>query len=109
MRGWPFPFIKKGTLSSSFDYGDGVKRFFVDALSNEGFSGGPIIFRNGPADQFKVGAVVSCFRTEREAVVSEHGEPTGHEIHYNTGFMLGDSIDYVIEIIAKNPIGTKCA
>lgn len=105
--GWPFPFIKKGILSSSFDDGDGIHRFFVDALSNNGFSGGPIVFKNEGLGNFQVGAVVSRFRTERERVLDKNGEPTGDEIEYNTGFMVGDSIDYAIEIIARNPIGIK--
>lgn len=66
--GRPCPFVKKGALSSSFDVGDGIERFYIDALGNEGFSGGPIVFQERAGGDFKVCGIVSSYRTEREQV-----------------------------------------
>lgn len=107
MGGWPFPFVKRATWASTTDIGDGVERFYLDALSNQGFSGGPVVFRKGTSTEFSVCAVASGFRTEREAVMDDKGEPTGDTVEYNSGFLVADSIDYALRIIRENPIGLK--
>ncbi|GMQ97212.1 MAG: hypothetical protein BMS9Abin15_0915 [Gammaproteobacteria bacterium] len=43
MSGRPLPFVKKGTISAGMDPTDDVKRLYVDAINNEGFSGGPLV------------------------------------------------------------------
>ena len=105
MNGRPLPFVKKGTLSAAFDPADDVKRLYVDAINNEGFSGGPIVFAQGTSTNYQVAGVVSKFKTEYEPVLDEHDNPTGHRVAYNTGFLVGYSINHALSIIRANPIG----
>lgn len=105
LNGRPAPFIKKGTLSSAFSAGDSARRLFVDAINNEGFSGGPLVFKPQGQPDFRVAGVVAGFKTEYEAVLDEHGEKTTMTVAYNTGFLLAYDIKYVVEMIAANPIG----
>lgn len=105
LAGRPCPFIKKGTLSSSFDMGDGVRRLFVDAINNEGFSGGPLVFAPHGTNDFQIAGVVSKFKTEREPVLDKDGIDTGMAVEYNTGFLIAYDINYVVKLIRANPIG----
>jgi hypothetical protein len=105
MAGRPCPFIKKGTLSSAFNSGDGVHRLYVDAINNEGFSGGPLVFAGHGTNDFRVAGVVSRFKTEHEPVLDQNGEKTGMTVEYNTGFLIAYDIDYVVGLIRANPIG----
>ena len=98
LEGRAAAFVKKGTLS--FVSTGAVREFFVDAINNEGFSGGPMFFypKQDPND-IRVIGVVSKFRTEREPVVTQTGEATNLEITYNTGFMLAYGINHVLDIV----------
>ena len=104
-RKLPFPYIKKGILSSPFFDEDGIQRFFIDAIDNPGFSGGPIVFAEPNKYEYKVAAVVSKFKVEFEEVVNEEGEKTGLRCAYNTGFLIGYGIKHAIDLIERNPIG----
>ncbi|PPD45703.1 MAG: hypothetical protein CTY16_09895 [Methylobacter sp.] len=105
LAGRPCPFIKKGTLSSAFNTGDGVQRLFVDAINNEGFSGGPLVFTQPGKNDYRVAGVVSKFRIEYEQVLDEFGEATKMSVAYNTGFLIAYDIKYAIDLIRSNPIG----
>lgn len=109
LAGRPCPFIKKGTLSSAFHTGDGVRKLFVDAINNEGFSGGPVVFMKPHPHEFSIAGVVSGFRTEYERVLDESGSDTGMKVAYNTGFLLAYDISYALELISANPVGLAIA
>lgn len=104
MRGRPVPFVKRGTLSN-LDFSEDVKLLWVDAISNEGFSGGPILSKSNSDPRFRVIGVVSRFKTEQESVLDDRGEPTGCTVSYNTGFLVGYGIMHAVELIERNPIG----
>ena len=106
MRGRPCPFIKKGTLSSAFVSDDGVPRIYIDAINNEGFSGGPIVFHTHGKYDFRIAGVVSKFKIEYETVIDPAGDHTEMTVAYNTGFLIGYEISNAIEIIKRNPNGT---
>jgi len=105
MLGRPCPFIKKGTLSSAFVSYDGVPRIYIDAINNEGFSGGPIVFHTHGNNDFRIAGVVSKFKIEFEKVIDPDGDHTEMTVAYNTGFLIGYDISNAIEIINKNPSG----
>ena len=104
-RNLPFPYIKKGILSSSFNDEDGIQRFFIDAINNPGFSGGPIVFSAPNKIEFKVAAVVSKFKIDFEEILTKDGEKTEFQCAYNTGFLIGYGIKHAIDLIKQNPIG----
>lgn len=105
MYGRPLPFVKKGTLSAGWDPDDTVKRLYVDAINNQGFSGGPLVFYEHETGKLKVAAVVSGFKTGFEPVVDEKGEETSMKVQYNTGFLLAYGINHALDLIRMNPIG----
>lgn len=96
--GLPGPFVKKGTLSSvSFDY---PKTLHIDAINNEGFSGGPVyFFKGGNPKSASVAAIISKYRTEHEPVIDEKGELTSMRVAYNTGFMIAYDIKQALDLI----------
>ena len=105
MYGRPLPFVKKGTLSAGWDPDDSIKCLYVDAINNEGFSGGPLVFSEHTSGQLKVAAVVSKFKTEEEPVLDANGEDTGLKVKYNSGFLLAYGINHALDIIRRNPVG----
>jgi len=109
MYGRPMPFVKKGTLSAGWDPDDHVKRLYVDAINNEGFSGGPLVFQEHITGKLKVAAVVSKYKTEDEPVLDKDGEETGMTVKYNTGFLVAYSIKHALDLIKINPIGLPVA
>lgn len=98
MGGLPCPFAKKGALSSvSFET---PQVLYVDAINNEGFSGGPLFFYPmGKPNELRIAGVVSKFRIEQEAVLDEHGVPTKMTVPYNTGFLVAYGIKHALELI----------
>ncbi|EIQ1514524.1 trypsin-like peptidase domain-containing protein [Vibrio parahaemolyticus] len=105
LGGRPCPFVKKGILASLFDDGFGVPKLYIDAMNNEGFSGGPIVFRDTTSRKMQLAGIVSKYRTESESVMCDEGEDTGWSITYNTGITIGYDISEAIKIIEANPIG----
>jgi hypothetical protein len=104
MYGRPLPFVKKGVLSAFHSLGD-TKVLWVDAINNEGFSGGPLVFQSGAANELKVTGVVSKFRITEEPVLDAEYRPTGMCVQYHAGFLIAYSIKHVIDLIERNPIG----
>lgn len=107
MYGRPLPFVKKGTLSAGWDPDDPVKRLYVDAINNEGFSGAPLVFQEHATGKLKVAAVVSKYKTEDEPVIGKDGEETGMTVKYNTGFLIAYSIKHALDLIKLNPVGLQ--
>ncbi|UXV17252.1 serine protease [Pseudomonas fluorescens] len=98
MSGLPLPFAKKGTLSSVSV--TKPQMMYVDAINNEGFSGGPLFFYPiGNPNELRIAGVVSKFRVEYESVLDEEGELTLMTVPYNTGFLVAYGISHVLEII----------
>lgn len=98
MGGMPCAFVKRGT-ASTLGYGD-PQVLYVDAINNEGFSGGPLFFYpRGDLTKVHVAGVVSKFKIESEPVVDGHGEDTGMTISYNTGFLVAYGSKHILEII----------
>lgn len=120
LNGFPISFVKKGVLSA-IENDNGAVTLFVDAINNEGFSGGPLIWtetfttKDGfivSKNTYRVFGVVSKFKTETEPVidiVDYEGEKinikTNMIIEYNTGFLVGYSIKHALDLIDRHPIG----
>lgn len=98
MAGRPLPFAKKGALSLLSI--DSPQVLYVDAINNEGFSGGPLFFyAHSEPQRVRVAGVVSKFRIEHEAVLDEEGNLTKMTVPYNTGFLLAYGIKHALELI----------
>ena len=96
--GLPGPFLKKGALSSV--HMGPPRVIYVDAINNEGFSGGPLyFFRNGNPNELRIAGIVSKFKVEPEPVIGQDGEPTGMTVQYNTGFLVAYDIREALDLI----------
>ncbi len=104
MPGRPVAFVKKGTLSN-IDFAHSHE-FYVDAINNAGFSGGPLVFATPEnPNEFRIAAVVSKFRTEYERVEFVDGELTELQVPYNTGFLVAYGIKNAIDLIERQGTG----
>lgn len=100
LGGNPCPLVKRGT-ASSLGAGD-PKIVFVDTFSNEGFSGGPVVFSPPSAPKsVQIAGVISGFRTHRESVIGSDGEPTGNYVEINTGLLRAYGISYALDLIDR--------
>ena len=109
MQGRPFPFVKKGTLSTGWDPESTVKSVYVDTVSAKGFSGGPLFFVEQTTGVLKIAGVVAKYRTDFEPVLNKDGQESGNKVETNTGLMLAYGINHAIDIIRANPIGLQIA
>ncbi len=98
--GQPGVFVKKGTLSA-VEAGP-PKMLYVDAINNEGFSGGPLYyFRNGNLNDPCIAGVVSKFKVEHEFVIDKAGDKTEMTVPYNTGFLVAYDIAHALELARR--------
>jgi len=100
----PIGFAKKGTIAGGTPRTSGVQIIYVDAINNEGLSGGPLLNKDREGN-WKVIGVVSGFMTSREQVIGADGEPTGAYVLVNTGLLVATGVLHVHEIIRLKPIG----
>lgn len=90
-------FLKKGSLSAIVP--GPPRALFLDALNNEGFSGGPLyFFPNGDLNRPCIAGVVSKYRVEHESVLDENGTVTEMKVAYNTGFLVAYDIAHALEL-----------
>ena len=116
-RGIPLPFAKAGIISA-LEFGE-VKRIFLDAHGNRGFSGGPVVFspHAKPDDELHVAGIVSHFPISENwqnwlPVVNHIGtpiaDPQGNPLGYvqdNPGIVVAFSIKHAVDMIDTNHIG----
>lgn len=73
-NGYPFPLIKRAILSGRTD--DPNSCYLLDGHNNPGFSGGPMVFKPMGSQDFKVGGIISGYRSV-SAEITLNGKPTG--------------------------------
>lgn len=114
---YPIPLVKSGILSA-FIPGSPTK-LYLDAHVNEGFSGGPVIFKEVPTSEsptpdssFKVAGIVVNFPTpiiravidsNGDQILDQNGNPIG--IRENPGIVVAIDIKHAVDLIKQNPIG----
>lgn len=99
------PYVKHCFVSS---LPGGTSVLILDGVNNPGFSGGPVVYRTGPAQQ--VIGVISGIVTEPAEVIpslaaKKPTPPHKAKVDTNSGFIVAYSIDAAIEAIHKKPIG----
>ncbi|GAA0687635.1 trypsin-like peptidase domain-containing protein [Dyella marensis] len=102
LGGNPAPLVKRGT-ASNIGGGD-PEVFYVDTLSNVGFSGGPLVFSapSSPGD-VRIAGVISGFKTYHEPVIGKDGKPTGDIVELNTGLLMAYGIKHALGLIERMP------
>lgn len=100
--GYPLPLVKRGA-ACNLGVGD-PRVLYVDAMSSEGLSGGPVVFLPlGATQGVRIAGVISGFRTEREPVIGVNGERTGAYVEVNTGLLQAYGIQHAIDLIDRIP------
>lgn len=111
-RDFPVPFVKAGILSA-FQVEE-PKRIYIDAHGNQGFSGGPVVFKEPGqrGNEFKVAGVVANAPTPLlTPVVNDRGEPIEAEgkpvafFRENQGIVVAHDIQHATDLIDANPVG----
>lgn len=99
--GYPLPLVKRGA-ACNLGVGD-PRVLYVDAMSSEGLSGGPVVFLPllGATQGVRIAGVMSGFRTEREPVIGADGEKTGAYVEINTGLLQAYGIQHAIDLIDR--------
>jgi hypothetical protein len=118
--GWPskwssgeilwMPYVKHCTVSA---VPSGTPNILIlDGINNEGFSGGPVIFKTGTEQ--KIGAVISGYHIEPAEVISTlkdtpppipDPKDKKEVANVNSGFIIAYPIQPAIDAIHENPIG----
>lgn len=102
--GYPLPFVKRGIVAA-FEFNGPDRCFFIDAINNPGFSGGPVVRSNSPNKPCIIG-VVSGYRATQEPVL-HNGVPTAMVVGMNTGLMVAYPLTAALEAIYRNPVGSN--
>ena len=98
--GQPGAFLKKGALSAVLP--GPPRALYIDAINNEGFSGGPLyFFRNGDMKAPCIAGVVSKYKIEHESVLDAAGQATEMKVAYNTGFLVAYDIAHALELARR--------
>lgn len=104
LGGMPCAYAKKGTVSAYQMHDPQVMH--IDAINNEGFSGGPLFFYSHQnPEELRVAGVVSKFRIEHEHVLDASGEQTPMTVPYNTGFLVAYGSKHILGIIEAGERG----
>jgi hypothetical protein len=110
-NGQPFwmPFVKHCFVSALAN--KELKVWVLDGINNDGFSGGPVLWRTGP-DQ-RIMAVISGYRIEPADVIPSAAHTSAQKpkiaprgkVNLNSGFIIAFDIQPAIDVIQKTPIG----
>ena len=105
---FPLPLVKKGVVSA-INFGPKAA-MLLDGLNNQGFSGGPVVFREAcePGTYkglYAVFAVVSGYRFNRIPVQESGVDTPSLTVNENTGIVVAYSVTHVRKLIEANPIG----
>ena len=104
-RGLPIPFVKSGIISA-FAFGD-VKQIYIDTQVNEGFSGGPVVFRplqGGNPHELRVAGVVTGYVSHSRALHDADGNHLAN-VKENTGIAIAVGVQHATDLIDANQIG----
>ena len=99
-RDFPFPFVRKGIISS---LGDGSK-LFIDAIGNKGFSGGPVLFQLPGSNDFRVAGVITNYLSVEEPILKDE-QDTGLRYVYNIGIVVAHYLDGAVKYLLEKPTG----
>jgi hypothetical protein len=100
---FPVAFVKRGVVSA-FGKEGGLEVYYLDALNNPGFSGGPVVFRPRPGKDYCVASVIAGYRFDEEPVFRANTE-TEMQVRANTGIVISWPSHHALSVIEKNPRG----
>ena len=113
-RGYPLPFVKTGIVGAK-QLNDRLNKqtsyFYIDGYGIEGFSGGPVIYKQNERDEtYKVAGVVSKIIDSQEKLpIFNNTNKEEKSVLYreNLGIVKAIDIQHAIDLIKEKPIGYK--
>ena len=101
--------VKRGIVSGFFGapLTSGDESFYIDAINNPGFSGGPVVCNRG--NQYAIAGIISARHREHVDVygLSSKGQADPQNVmgytFQNAGIVLAHSIKHAIDLIENNP------
>ena len=113
-RGFPIPFVKMGIVGAVLLNDRSTEQLsiiYIDGHGNEGFSGGPVVYKpRGGKNTYNVAGVVTCIIDSKKPQVKVYDRNKTKKIGYaqeNLGIVQAIDIRYAIDLIKKKPIGYK--
>lgn len=109
--GWRFPVVKHGYLSSVVAQKKDSVIYYVDAMVNRGFSGGPLVFQKRNRVWQIIGVVTSTVASHDTVYTWDttksppQKRATNEFVESNVGLLTAYSIDPIIDAIKQKPIG----
>lgn len=101
-EGNQIPYVKAGIVSALMnDGGVGSGGFYLDALNNPGFSGGPVISGGSPP---RILGIVSAGMLNPSPTFDPSGKAAGYT-NESSGLVFCYGIELALDLIRKNPIG----
>jgi hypothetical protein len=102
------PFVKHCFVSALPDRNAPQRVWYLDGVNNNGFSGGPVLYRTG-TDQIIIGVVSGFWTEQRDPTALDSdalipGSP-GNQVYQNPGFIIAYDIAYATDAIKAHPIG----
>ncbi len=99
-------FIKSGILSAMDTREPNAAVIYVDGHNNPGFSGGPVVFRRGNTNEFRVAGVIRGYKHEMVPVLKKEdlNDPAAKAFEdlytrANTGIVVAYDIKHIVEAI----------
>ena len=104
-NGYPLPFVKKGIVSAmSIPPAHKTRLFYLDGHNNDGFSGGPVVFKKAGTTHFAVAAVIAGYK-EVLMPVFRDDQRSPFTYKDNTGIIVAWGIEGAMQLIRAKPIG----
>lgn len=97
-----YPFVKKGTLSSSDRREDGLHIWFLDGANNPGFSGGPLVGAPAGGGALQFVGVVSGYRLDWQGVYQAGQLVPDVEVAGNSGIIIAYDVSHALQALSES-------
>ena len=107
LGGWPVALVKKALFSG---FNVDPMQWVLDGHNNPGFSGGPVLLKQGGNGDLIVSAVIGAYRKDYSPVLSTDNwyEETKLMAEGNSGVIFATSIEVAIQIIELSRNTKQC-
>jgi hypothetical protein len=101
LDGLPMPFVKRGALAGFAPAPNG-HRFYLDAIANPGFSGGPAFFHNFQTDKTHAFGIIIGSVTKDVPIKLKTKQSETAVVAMETGLVMGVTLDFVDKFIRSH-------
>ena len=102
---FPPPFLKRGIVAYASDPSSAVKTIFIDTVPNLGFSGGPVLCREGETGTWQVGALMSALEYDHQPIYFGDSRVLVRPNSGQEDMLVAYEINQALDLINLNPGG----